>query len=44
MSATPLRAIRVPDALWKRIKKLAKAQETSVTQLLIRLMNEELAK
>jgi predicted DNA-binding ribbon-helix-helix protein len=44
MSTTPLRAIRVSDQLWKQMKKLAKAQETSVTQLLIRLMNEELAK
>lgn len=39
---TPLRAIRVPDPLWSQMKELAKLQETSVTQLLIRLMNEEL--
>jgi predicted DNA-binding ribbon-helix-helix protein len=41
---TPRRAIRVPEKLWLQMKELAKAQETSVTQLLIRLMNEELAK
>jgi predicted DNA-binding ribbon-helix-helix protein len=41
---TPRRAIRVPEELWSQMKELAKAQETSVTQLLIRLMNEELAK
>jgi hypothetical protein len=39
---TPLRAIRVPDPLWSQMKELAILQETSVTQLLIRLMTEEL--
>jgi predicted DNA-binding ribbon-helix-helix protein len=41
---TPLRAIRVPDPLWSQMKELAILQETSVTQLLIRLMEEELAR
>lgn len=41
---TPLRAIRVPEELWAQVKELAVLQETNVTQLLIRLMNEELAK
>jgi len=41
---TPLRAIRVPDSLWSQMKELAILQETSVTQLLIRLMEEELAR
>jgi predicted DNA-binding ribbon-helix-helix protein len=40
--ATPLRAIRVPDPLWSQMKELAILQETSVSALLIRLMNEEL--
>jgi predicted DNA-binding ribbon-helix-helix protein len=39
---TPLRAIRVPDRLWSQMKELAELQETSVSQLLIRLMREEL--
>ena len=39
---TKHRAIRVPDDLWSSMKELAELQETSVTQLLIRLMREEL--
>lgn len=39
---TKHRAIRVPDDLWAEMKELAELQETSVTQLLIRLMREEL--
>lgn len=39
---TKHRAIRVPDKLWADMKELAELQKTSVTQLLIRLMREEL--
>lgn len=41
---TPLRAIRVPDPLWAQMKELAELQETNVSALLIRLMQEELEK
>lgn len=44
MTPTPLRSIRIPEPLWLEMKEFAKLQEISVTQLLIRLMEEELSR
>lgn len=41
MAATPIRNIRIPDALWQAAKERAEAEHTTVTALVIRALQRE---
>lgn len=38
MGTTPNRSIRIPDALWKKVKAKAKSEHKTVTQVIIALL------
>jgi len=40
MSKTPNRSVRIPDALWNKVRAKAKEQHTTATAIIIRLLRE----